>query len=141
MHPVRPRAGSRREPITDIPLAVVGCIAVLVCIHGARALLSPEADLAVLLRFAFIPARRTVAWDPARLQAVLGEAAQQGFAPEAAGWIARHVLAHPGRNVWSVLTYALLHGSWAHVLFNGVWFAAFGTPVARRCGSLRLVLL
>ena len=42
---------------------------------------------------------------------------------------------------WTALTYAFLHGSWAHVLLNSVWLAAFGTPVARRCGGLRFLLL
>ncbi|VAW23644.1 Rhomboid family protein, partial [hydrothermal vent metagenome] len=27
------------------------------------------------------------------------------------------------------------HGSWTHLLFNVVWLAVFGTPVARRYGS------
>jgi membrane associated rhomboid family serine protease len=39
------------------------------------------------------------------------------------------------------VTYALLHGSWMHVIFNSVWLAAFGSPVARRCGALRFGLI
>jgi membrane associated rhomboid family serine protease len=42
---------------------------------------------------------------------------------------------------WSPFTYALLHGGWQHVLMNTLWLAAFGSPVARRFGTLRFVLL
>jgi membrane associated rhomboid family serine protease len=54
---------------------------------------------------------------------------------------ARYVLGQSEPPYWTVLTYALLHGSWAHVLLNGVWLAAFGTPVARRCGAARFLVL
>ena len=40
---------------------------------------------------------------------------------------------------WSVLTYALLHGSWTHLLLNSIWLLAFGSAVARRFGSVRFV--
>ena len=39
-----------------------------------------------------------------------------------------------------MLTYALLHGSWAHVLVNSIWLVAFGPPIARRFGSVRFLL-
>jgi membrane associated rhomboid family serine protease len=42
--------------------------------------------------------------------------------------------------VWSVVSYALLHANWMHVGVNLVWFLAFGTPVARRFGTLRFLL-
>jgi membrane associated rhomboid family serine protease len=139
MRPAGPRASKRREPISEIPLAVVGCIAVFLLVHAGQVFLSVEADLAILLRFAFIPARWTVGWDPAQLESVLREAAQAGYAPEAGAWVARHVLGE--RALWSALTYTVLHGSWTHVLVNGIWFAVFATPIARRCGSWRLILL
>lgn len=40
---------------------------------------------------------------------------------------------------WTPLTYSFLHGSMEHLLFNGLWLAAFGTPVVRRIGNLRSV--
>ena len=85
---MRPRsdqsAGSPRGLISDLPLTVLGRIAVLLLVHGARSFLSVETDLAILLRFGFIPARWTFTLDPTRLEAVLREAAHQGYAPEAA---------------------------------------------------------
>lgn len=37
--------------------------------------------------------------------------------------------------IWTPLTYSFLHGSVEHLLFNGLWLAAFGTPVVRRIGN------
>jgi membrane associated rhomboid family serine protease len=42
---------------------------------------------------------------------------------------------------WTFATYGLLHGSWMHVIFNVVWLAAFGSPVARRYGAWRYGVL
>ena len=42
--------------------------------------------------------------------------------------LAHYVLADGEGRPWTSLTYAFLHGSWAHVLVNSVWLAAFGTP-------------
>lgn len=43
--------------------------------------------------------------------------------------------------VWSTLTYAFIHGGWAHVLGNVAWLVIFGTPVARRYGALRMLAI
>ncbi len=43
---------------------------------------------------------------------------------------------------WRIFTfasYALLHGDWTHLIFNGAWFLAFGTPIAQRMDSGRFV--
>ncbi|GEO83223.1 MULTISPECIES: rhomboid family intramembrane serine protease [Alphaproteobacteria] len=42
--------------------------------------------------------------------------------------------------LWTPVTYSFLHGSLEHLGFNGLWLAAFGTPVARRIGTARFVL-
>ena len=55
--------------------------------------------------------------------------------------LARYVLSETDPPYWTVVTYALLHGSWAHILLNSVWLAAFGTPIARRCGPMRFIVL
>lgn len=127
----------------NIPAVVAVAIGLLVLLHALRLVLSDEADIRLLLDLAFIPAQWTVAWDPSQTAAILGEAAGQGgdagAGAEAA--LARYVLARPDLPYWTVLTYALLHGSWTHILLNGVWLAAFGTPVARRCGAMRFLIL
>lgn len=42
--------------------------------------------------------------------------------------------------LWSPVTYSLLHGGIEHILFNCLWLAAFGAPVARRLGTGRFVV-
>src|ERR1700676_1401908 len=108
----------RRQPIFNLPGAVIFLIAVLVGIHVVREyLLSPDVDFAALLTFAFIPARITQA---GQVGGVLpgGEAAA----------------------IWSFLTYSLLHADWGHVAINCLWLAAFGSPLARRFGAARFLL-
>ncbi|MFG1402177.1 rhomboid family intramembrane serine protease [Xanthobacter sediminis] len=101
----------------NLPASVVGVALVLIAIHAIRMLvLSPEADLEVLTYFAFIPARYTL---PDTMFYLPG-----GLGPK----------------VWTVVSYALLHANWMHVGVNLIWFLAFGTPVARRFGTLRFLL-
>ncbi|HEX8662406.1 MAG TPA: rhomboid family intramembrane serine protease [Beijerinckiaceae bacterium] len=138
-----PPVDGRREPIFNLPAVVTATIAVLVLVHAARsALLTPAADLELLLDWAVVPARWTAAFDPARAEAIVREAGA-GFSGSGAAFreaLAQYVVAD-GAKPWTALTYALLHGSWTHVLVNSVWLAAFGTPVARRCGALRFLML
>jgi membrane associated rhomboid family serine protease len=107
----------KREPLFNIPSVIVTLLAVLTLVHGVRTvLLSDDQDIWVLLNFAFIPARYDTS-------AVLGGALPGGF----------------GADVWTFVTYSLLHGSWMHLGINGVWLVAFGSPVARRFGGSRFL--
>jgi membrane associated rhomboid family serine protease len=132
-----------REPVFNVPVVVAVTIGILVLVHALRSALSDEADIRLLFELAFIPAQWTVAWEPAKAAEILGELAAQGAGPDAATRlaVARYVLSQGEPSYWSVLTYGLLHGSWAHILLNSVWLAAFGTPVARRCGAVRFLAL
>src|SRR4051794_21673541 len=128
-------AAPGREPIFNLPAVVLACILVLVAIHALRSwALAPETDLQALIDFAVVPARWSVALDASRSDEVLREAA--ALEP-----LARYIIDEAAAKPWTALTYALLHGSWAHVLLNSVWLAAFGTPVARRCGSARFLAI
>lgn len=132
------------EPIFNLPGVVAAVVAALVAVHGVRdLLLSDEVDFELLISLALVPSRWTVAWDPSRAEAVLQEAVRGFSGREAFGReaLARFLVADAGLKPWTFLGYALLHGSWGHVLLNGVWLAAFGTPVARRCGAARFALL
>jgi membrane associated rhomboid family serine protease len=132
-----------REPILDLPAVVTVALLALVAIHGVREVLSVETDFEFLLSLAFVPARWTAYWRPDAAAEILRDAAA-GLAGREAGArlaLARYLLAEGGAMPWTLLTYALLHGSWAHLALNGVWLAAFGTPVARRCGAARFLLL
>ena len=105
------------EPIFNVPPVVTIILLALALIHAVREfVLTPHADLEVLLRFAFIPAR----YEATPLV--------QGAYP---GGIAA--------DVWTFVSYAFLHGDWVHLSLNGVWFLAFGTPVACRFGPGRFL--
>lgn len=104
--------GSRhREPIFNIPGIVLSIIAACAIIHALRVyVLDPQTDFAILLRFAFIPARWT---------------GDFGFGIFA---------------VISPFSYAFLHGSIAHLVINSIWLATFGSPLANRLGLRRFVI-
>src|SRR5262249_41664535 len=42
-------------------------------------------------------------------------------------------------DIWTFVTYALIHADLSHLIFNAVWLLAFGSPVARRFGSRRFL--
>ncbi len=105
-----------REPIFNVPGVLVATLAVLVLVHVLRSLLSQAADVEVLLLFAFIPARYDTN--------ILANAAWPGGI---------------GADIWTFVTYGLLHADWMHLLFNSVWLLAFGTPLARRFGAVRFL--
>ena len=137
-----PANGSRsREPVFNMPRAVTASIVALLALHGLRAgVLSDDGDLQLLLELALVPARWTLAFDPARAAEIVGEASTAGGPDEGAlAALARYLVAEAEPKWWSALTYGALHGSWAHVGLNAVWLAAFGTPVARRLGSARFL--
>jgi membrane associated rhomboid family serine protease len=56
---------------------------------------------------------------------------------EAFGFTPSLALRHP----WSALTYALLHGSFLHLLFNMIALFMFGPPVEARLGGARFIRL
>ncbi|MCF3935651.1 rhomboid family intramembrane serine protease [Acuticoccus sp. M5D2P5] len=112
--PPQPPLTPPREPLFMLPGSVMLMLGLMVVIHVVRSALSFTEDLEILALFAFIPAR-----------------------------YAGDVVGFPGgvaADVWTFVTYAMLHGSWAHVITNGIWMVAFGTAVARRFGALRFWL-
>ncbi len=78
-------------------------------------LLNEQQDIEFLLNFAFIPAR----YDSSL---VLGGALPGG-----------------GADVWTFVTYALIHANWTHLGINAVWLLPFGSAVARRFGPERFL--
>jgi membrane associated rhomboid family serine protease len=102
----------------NVPPVVAVTLVVLGLVHAVRVLLlSPRANVEFLLLFSFIPAR----YDATVLA--------QGGVP---GGIAA--------DVWTFVTYALIHGDITHLGLNAVWLLAFGTPVARRFGPWRFLI-
>lgn len=107
------------EPVFNVPAVLLTLIGSFVVIHvGREYFLSEDADLEVLLRFAFIPARYDAAFNP------------DGTFP--GGF---------GAKIWTFVTYAFLHGDFMHLGVNTIWLLPFGTAVARRFGTVRFLVL
>jgi membrane associated rhomboid family serine protease len=140
MPPQPPRT---REPILNLPAVITLCLVVLIGIHAARLPLSDESDFALIIDWSVIPARWAVAFGGVQVSEVMSalrEGAPDDTVTPLMG-LAQYVLGNDEARPWTALTYAFLHGSWAHVLINSVWLAAFGTPIVRRCGAGRFFIL
>jgi membrane associated rhomboid family serine protease len=101
----------------NVPGVVSATLLVLGLVHAVRELvLDPRAYVDVLLWFSFIPAR-------------YGPAAVMPGLPRGLGV-----------EIWTFVTYALIHGNLTHLVINAVWLLAFGSAVARRFGAWRFLL-
>ena len=106
-----------REPAFNVPSVILALLVVLAMIHAVRTLLIGDAlNVELLLTFAFIPAR----YDSS---VVLGGVLPGGSAAE----------------VWTFVTYALIHADWMHLIVNSIWLLPFGSALTRRIGSLRFL--
>jgi membrane associated rhomboid family serine protease len=102
----------------NVPPVVVATLAVLALVHVVREfLLTDMQDLRFLLLFAFLPARYDASL-------ILGSAYPGGF----------------GAEIWTFVTYALIHADLMHIGFNAVWLLPFGSAVARRFGAGRFLV-
>lgn len=109
---------SSRQPIFNVPASVVAMLALLLAVHLVRLfVLSSRAELQFILLFAFIPAR----YDHSLL---IGGSMPGGLAAD----------------IWTFVTYSLIHADFMHLGFNSIWLLAFGSPLARRLGTLRFVI-
>ena len=106
-----PQRPAAEGPVFQSPPVVIIVIAALAAIHGALVLGGANWQVWSRDAFAFIPAR-------------LGSVPFPMI---------------PGSQVWSFLTYALLHGGWGHLAANSLWLLIFGTPVARFLGASRFL--
>jgi membrane associated rhomboid family serine protease len=99
----------RPEPIFNLPGAVLALCAAMVAVHLAKTfVLNEQGQLNLLIWFAFVPFRIMDA-----------SGSDGGLWPL----------------LWTPVTHAFLHGGWEHLIFNTLWLAIFGTPVARRYGN------
>jgi membrane associated rhomboid family serine protease len=104
-----------REPIFNVPLAVIVTVVVLMLVHAVRTfLLTDDQDVEFLLTFAFIPARYGT------------DAAASGAFP--GGF---------GADLWTFFTYAFIHADLMHLGVNLAWLIPFATALARRFGAWR----
>ncbi|HWV40115.1 rhomboid family intramembrane serine protease [Pseudorhodoplanes sp.] len=107
-----------REPILNVPPVIVALLLVLGGVHAVRVWLLPDdIDRMLVWTLAFVPAR----YDTSVLI--------DGMLP--GGW---------GAEIWTFVTYALLHADLTHIGFNAIWLLAFASPVARRFGTRRFLV-
>ncbi len=115
MHGTDRPAGPAREPFFNVPGVIVATLAVLLAVHLVRVFvlgLSSPQDQEFLVLFGFIPAR----YEPSL------------------------VPGYPGglyADIWTFVTYSLIHGDFVHLGANTIWLLPFGTAVARRFGPPR----
>lgn len=106
---------SQREPAINLPGAILALLALMLAVHLARVLiLNERSDAELQFWLAFIPFRIIAGQEDASLYLPL---------------------------LWTPFTHAFLHAGWEHLILNGVWLAAFGTPVARRYGTRGVLIL
>ena len=130
----------RREPAFNVPAVIVVVCAVLLGIHALRLALSNESDNWLVAQLAFIPARITDLLNPSSSALVENYRVISAQNPLLSQQIA-YLMGDGQTKAWTLLTYALLHGSWAHVGFNCLWLVAFGSAVARRFSTVSFLLL
>jgi membrane associated rhomboid family serine protease len=133
-------ASRAREPMFSIPAVVVVLIGVLLAVHAGLTYFGARAQDAAFRNWAFLPGRLTIAIWPGKLSDVLAHINDSQTALDQALLIRHFDVLGGGAKVWTLVTYALLHGSWAHVGVNCIWLVAFGPPIARRFGALRFLL-
>jgi membrane associated rhomboid family serine protease len=104
-----------RERIFNVPGPVLALVALLVAIFLVMDYVLTEQQASdVLGLFAFSPARYTDV-------------------------VPRWLPAWWGPQLWTFVTYAFFHANASHLIFNLVWFLAFGPPIARRFGASRFL--
>ncbi len=123
-----------RERIFNVPPVVLGLVAVLVVIQALLGAVSPLTQFRILAHFAFVPGRFTFAFDPALVNAAFDAASERD------AQLGTFFLGDGRPLWWTPLTYAFLHGGWAHVGVNCLWLVAFGAAVARRFGTARFLV-
>lgn len=103
-------AGS--EPIFNIPGVVLAFIGICAAVYIFQTyIISEQENYGFMLNFALIPARFSLAG---------------GFFDPAA--------------LFTLISYSFMHGGTAHIAVNMIWLAAFGSPLAGRIGTGRMLV-
>jgi membrane associated rhomboid family serine protease len=114
--PPKPEAvpATKAQPVFNVPTVVFAVLGVLIAVHAVFWALGENWQIWSSFALAFIPSR-------------LG-----GGEP---------IPALPGSQIWTFFTYALLHADVYHLGSNCIWMLIFSTPVARRLGWWRYLVL
>ena len=111
-----------REPIFNIPNVIMIFVISLVLVFMWQNTLNSRDEMTIILQHGFIPIRFSLWLHPEATDRMILETASD-------------------YTLLSLISYAFLHGSWSHVIMNSVWIVIFGTPIARRLGAMRVILL
>ena len=132
-----PQSQRGNEPFFNVPTSVMVAITLLIVIHAFVTFLHEPIE--IILDFGFVPARLLLLFGDDPLNQLLAQARSMPDSAAAArlAALAQYTLEEDAAKPWTMLTYALLHGSWQHLVVNGIWLLAFGAPVARRFGTAR----
>lgn len=102
-------------PALNLPDVIVWLGGAMIAIHVIRVFILPAFwDNWIIYLFAFWPAK----------YAALGGLTVLDLASSA----------------WAFVSYSLLHGGAAHIIFNMLWMAIFGSALARRYGAMRFLV-
>jgi membrane associated rhomboid family serine protease len=113
-NPPRGATSFEKQPFLNVPGVVLLVVGLLIAIHVLFWALGESAQVWSLYALSFIPAR-------------LGGGT---------------LVPYPhGAQIWTFFTYALLHADAFHVGSNCIWLLIFSTPLARRLGGWRYLLL
>lgn len=135
-----PGAPRPREPIFFIPRVVLALVGLLLAIHAGLTYFGARTEDDAIREWAFMPGRLTISLWPEKLDELLARANEDAAALEQAMLIRQYGVLNGGAKLWTLVTYAFLHGSWMHVGVNCIWLVAFGAPTARRFGPIRFLL-
>jgi len=111
----RPRPADRQPIFNAPPGTVILCIAIAAA-HFVRVMLPYSVQDALIERFAFVPAAFLAQFGPAGDGVMPGE-------------------------IFSLVSYAFLHGDAMHLVVNAGFLLAFGSMVEWRIGTARMLLL
>lgn len=128
---------SGRERILNLPGAVTLLIGVLAIVQVGAGLLPSAVVDELFFRLSFIPARIMFVFAPDAVTRAVAAATERRLDENEVAT----VLANAGPAWHTLLSYALLHANWTHLLLNCATLAAFGSPVARRFGANRFFAL
>ncbi|HEY8162919.1 MAG TPA: rhomboid family intramembrane serine protease [Methylocystis sp.] len=128
---------SSEERMINLPGVITALLGVMIAIECFAATAPRGLVYSFFEALAFIPLRFSLLLAPQSVLAALN----QGAALDLSGQEQLAATLNAGPAVYfTPLTYAFLHGGWTHLTINGLTFAAFGAPVARRLGAALFLL-
>lgn len=126
----------------NVPLVVLGATALFLAIHAIRLALPDDLDARIVTELSFVPGRLTFLLRPDAVLERIGAWLSSSDASELRdAEYARFFLGRHTPVLVTAFSFGLLHGSWTHVILNTVSLVAFGSPVARRIGTPRFLVL